>query len=182
MKRLLVVLVVFAAGLASALVSVPTAAQAKSKTWCDPRSGTSGGVCVTVSKPKFHEKWVDTIPVRNKSKKITVTSSCKWSDSLAVSVSTGVKLSAGAKGSFMGLAEASAGVELQSSITMSASTAREVAGTFKLKPGQSMYCHRTFGYYSFTVVKKEWASNGKIYKTTKTAKVPYTLGALFADH
>ena len=175
--------VVSLAGLVALLAtsSIAAPAQAASHTWCDPQSGTSGGRCITVSKPKFHEIYIDTIPIRNKTKKIKVHASCKWSETATWGMKAGVKVSASVKGKIFGLGEATAGVELQTEVSMTASLAREVAGDFTLKPGQTIFCHRTVGYYSFTTVIKEWASNGKIYTTKGTSRIPYTMGATFGD-
>jgi hypothetical protein len=124
---------------------------------------------------------MDTIPVRNMSK-TTVTASCSWSDSLHVGMEVGVEVSGSVKAKIFKLADAEVSAKLSTKLTMSATTARKVAGTFRLKPGKSVFCHRTFGYYSYSVKIKEWGSNGRIYTRKTTARVPYTLGALFSTH
>jgi hypothetical protein len=182
MKRWMSVFAAAAVAASSAMVfAVPEAQAVSSKTWCDPGSSTSGGHCVTVSNPKHHEKTLDTVPIRNKSKKITTHNTCEWSDSVTVSLSLGYKAGASVEATVYKLAKAQVNVELSYQLSMSATTARRIAGDFTLKPGQSLYCHRTFGYYTYDVEVTDWGSDHKLRTKTTTATVPYTLGALFTD-
>ena len=178
LRKSVVLIVGLFAMIAMSAVAAP--AQAASHTWCDPHSSTSGGRCITVSKPKYHEIYVDTIPIRNKTKKIKVHAYCKWSDTATWGMKAGAEVSASIEGKIFGLAKATAGVTLHTEVSMSASLVREVAGDFVLKPGQTVFCHRTVGYYSFTTVISEWNTT-KSWKKTMTSKVPYTMGATFGD-
>lgn len=174
-------LVAIVMGLASfgGLPVSSASATSKSATGCVANSGPMDTTCTTVSNPAFHSKRIDTTPIANQSE-VAVKTSCAWSGPVSVKLTVGVKLSANVEESIVRLGKTAAKAELSKSLTMTAATAGSITGPITLKPGQKVFCHRTFSYYSFTVSIKH-TLYGHSTTTKTTAKVPFTLGALFSS-
>lgn len=138
--------------------------------------------CYKVTRIKHHRVWAEAMPAVNHSKdKVRAHVRCGFAQTIERRFELGGSYTGKAGLSLLKLVEASGSWTLALKLHQTASQAREIAGDFRLKPGQKVMCVRTYGYVTARVKSWDrWDVGGQIRNVrTRKLTAPSSLGILF---
>ncbi|MBE7325937.1 hypothetical protein IEQ44_14900 [Nocardioides sp. Y6] len=167
----------------SAVAAAETTAAAKKgkKTRCLKGSGASGGVCFKLRSTKYRVKRVESVPLRNKSSK-KATMHCSFTKTISKSVQRKAGISSTAEvNAVFGLAKLNVSVNVEKSVTQTASQATTAGGSIVLKPGEEVTCIRTYGHVVTKVRRYAWSGNKMTSDEIIKTKIPSSLGVDIID-
>lgn len=137
-------------------------------------------VCFKLVKTKYKVKRVEAVPLRNKSSQ-TVTMHCSFTKTISRSVQKKAGLSSTAEvNAVFGLAKLNVSVNVEKSVTQTASQATTAGGSVVLAPGQKVTCIRTYGHVVTKVKRTDQRNDEKKTRIIKT-KIPSSLGVDIID-